>query len=32
VLAATWDPIAIPEGTPLWTDDYSNLASLLRLD
>jgi hypothetical protein len=32
VLATTWAPVAIPEGTPLWTDDYSNLASLLRLD
>jgi hypothetical protein len=31
-LATTWAPVAIPEGTPLWTDDYSNIASLLTLD
>lgn len=26
-----WEQVAIPAGTPLWTDDYSNLVALLDL-
>ena len=28
---ARWGPIPIPPGTPLWTDDFSNILSALRL-
>jgi hypothetical protein len=30
-LATAWDPVAVPAGTPLWTDDYCDLAALLDL-
>jgi hypothetical protein len=25
-----WQPPAMPPGTPLWTDDFSNILSVLR--
>jgi len=30
-LAAGWERVTVPAGTPLWTDDYCDLAALLVL-